>query len=235
MAAAALAFSMSFAGCRRPDTPSAAAVSPRAGEFVRLEIAAGEDLRNESFAARRIVRVGDTSFIGYSELVDEAWHIRVRAYDHARRILGSVHEVASGTDDHSIMALAADAHGILHCVTGGHGAVVYTHTLRPADASAWTPPETVSPEGTYSMMVIDREDRLFIFYRREWTNLEMRSRPAGGPRSGAWWNIPGQAEPSPGPAWCGPRVFFRVPITVISIVFLPFFINSVTSHCHGWR
>ena len=162
-------------------SPVASAPSLRTQDFVRLEIAAGEDLRNESFGARRIVRVGDASFIGYSELVGKAWHIRVRAYDHRRRILGPVCEVASGTDDHSIMALAADSRGVLHCVTGGHGAVIYTHTVRPADASAWTPPETISPEGTYSMMVADRHDRLYVFYRREWINLEMRSRPAGGP------------------------------------------------------
>ena len=159
---------------------SAPAYSPRAEDFARLEIAAGEDLRNESFGARRIVRVSDTSFIGWSELIEKAWHIRVRAYDHKTRVLGPVREVASGTDDHSIMALAADSHGVLHCVTGGHGRVVYTRTVRPADAIAWTPPETISPEGTYAMMVIDRADRLNVFYRREWINLEMRSRPAGG-------------------------------------------------------
>ncbi len=168
-----------------PAPPSASAPAEHAADFVRLEIAAGEDLRNESFGARRIVRVGDTSFIGWSGLVGKAWYIRVRAYDHRKRVLGPVCEVASGTDDHSIMALAADSHGVLHCVTGGHGAVVYTRTVRPADASAWTPPETIAPEGTYSMMVIDRNDRLYVFYRREWTNLEMRMRPAGGP-----WDLP---------------------------------------------
>jgi hypothetical protein len=138
-------------------------------------------LRNESFGARRIVRLGETSFIGYSELVGKAWHIRVRAYDHRRRVLGPACEVASGTDDHSIMALLADSRGFLHCVTGGHGAVSYTRTVRPADAQTWTPPEKISPEGTYNMMVVDRQDRLYVFYRRDWVNLEMRSRPAGGP------------------------------------------------------
>jgi len=181
-------FALAVGACRQAQTPAPPAASPsssapssRAGDIVRLEIAAGEDLRNESFGARRIVRVGDTSFIGYSELVGKAWHIRVRAYDHRTRVLGPVCEVASGTDDHSIMALAADSRGVLHCVTGGHGALVYTRTVRPADASDWTAPETISPEGTYSMMVMDREDRLYVFYRREWVNLEMRSRPAGGP------------------------------------------------------
>jgi hypothetical protein len=171
-------FALVFAACR--SSPPADA-GLRARDFARLEIAAGQDLRNESFGARRIVRVGDTSFIGYSELVGNAWRIRVRAYDHRKRTLGAVCEVASGTDDHSIVALAADSRGILHCITGGHGAVVYTHTVRPADVAAWTEREVISPEGTYSMMVIDRQDRLYVFYRREWVNLEMRSRPAGGP------------------------------------------------------
>ncbi len=167
-----------MAACR-PSPPDA--LGPRAKDFVRLEIAAGKDLRNESFGARRIVRVGDTSFIGYSERVVDSWVIRIRSYDHTNRTLGPVCEVASGTDDHSIMALVADSRGLLHCVSGGHGPVNYTHTLQPADARTWTPSEVVSPEGTYSMMVVDREDRLYVFYRREWVNLEMRSRPAGGP------------------------------------------------------
>jgi len=174
----AAVFILAFAACR-PSPPTAA--GSLAQDYVRLEIAAGQDLRNESFGARRIVRVGGTSFIGYSELVGDAWHIRVRAYDHPKRALGPVCGVASGTDDHSIMALAADSRGVLHCVSGGHGAVVCTRTVRPADATAWTAPEIVSPEGTYNMMVIDREDRLYVFYRRDWVNLEMRSRPAGGP------------------------------------------------------
>ncbi len=125
--------------------------------------------------------MGDISFIGYSERAGELWHIRVRAYDHRRRALGPVCEIAAGTDDHSIVALAADSRGVLHAVSGGHGAVVYAHSLRPADASAWSEPETVSAEGTYNMMVVDRTDRLHVFYRRDWVNLETRSRPAGGP------------------------------------------------------
>jgi hypothetical protein len=183
-----LVLGLTVAACRQSSTlpapsasPAAAILHPSVEDFVRLEIAAGEDLRNESFGARRIVHVGDTSFIGYSEMVGKSWHIRIRSYDHRSHVLGPAREVASGTDDHSIMALAADSRGVLHCVTGGHGAVIYTHTVRPADASAWTPPETISPEGTYNMMVVDRHDRLYVFYRREWINLEMRSRPAGGP------------------------------------------------------
>jgi hypothetical protein len=176
--AAAAVLALAFAACRPATAPAGV---PRAEDFVRLEIAAGEDLRNESFGARRIVRVGETSFIGYSERVGDSWHIRIRSFDHRSRALGPVCEVASGTDDHSIMALAADSRGVLHCVSGGHGAVVYTRTVRPADAGTWTAPEIVSAEGTYNMMVVDREDRLYVFYRREWVNLEMRSRPAGGP------------------------------------------------------
>jgi hypothetical protein len=178
----AAVLALAIAACR-PSPPDAA--GPRGKDFVRLEIAAGQDLRNESFGARRIVRVGDTSFIGYSERVENSWFIRIRSYDHSTRTLGPVCEVASGTDDHSIMALAADSRGLLHCVSGGHGRVIYMHTLQPADVRTWTAPEVISPEGTYSMMVIDREDRIYVFYRREWVNLEMRSRPAGGP-----WNPP---------------------------------------------
>jgi hypothetical protein len=53
--------SLTLTACR-PSSPADA--EPRAQDYVSMEIAAGQDLRNESFGARRIVRVGDTSFIG---------------------------------------------------------------------------------------------------------------------------------------------------------------------------
>ena len=44
---------------------------------------------------------------------------------------------------------------------------------------------------------------------------------------------PGQAEPKAGLPWCGPSVFFKVPITVTSTSFCPRLIHLVTSHSQG--
>ncbi len=45
--------------------------------------------------------------------------------------------------------------------------------------------------------------------------------------------MPGQALPTFDPAWCGPSVFFSVPITTTSTKFSPLRMASVTSTSHG--
>jgi hypothetical protein len=143
-------------------------------------IAQGKDLRNESFGARRIVRRGDTSYVGYSELIADKWHIRVRPFDHRTATFGEPADIALGTDDHSIMGLVADSGGCLHCVTGGHGRLVYVCTVRPDDISEWSEPQQIADEGTYAMLTIDRRDTMYVFYRHKWINLAMQTCRAGG-------------------------------------------------------
>jgi len=146
----------------------------------RILIEQGDDVRNESFGARRIVRRGDVSYVGYSQLIAGKWHIRVRPFDHRKKAFGKAVDAAPGTDDHSIMGLVADSKGILHCVSGGHGPLTYVRTARPDDISAWTKPQRISPEGTYAMPMIDRHDRMYVFYRHRWVNLAVQTCPAGG-------------------------------------------------------
>jgi hypothetical protein len=151
-----------------------------AGLRERFLVDQGEDLRIESFGARRIVRLGDVSYIGYSKLADGRWHIVVCPFDHRTQTFGTAVDIAPGTDDHSIMGLVADSKGRLHCISGGHGPLSYTRTVQPGDISEWTRPEKISEEGTYSMPLIGRDDRIYVFYRHKWVNLAMQTRsPAG--------------------------------------------------------
>jgi len=143
-------------------------------------VAEGEDLMIESFGARRIVRLGETSFIGYAEKLGDGWQIRVRGLNHNTGQLSGPFDVAPGTDNHSIMGLVADSRGILHCVSGGHGPLTYVRSLRPADPSEWTPPVQIATEGTYAMLMIDRADRMYVFYRHESRNLALQTCEPGG-------------------------------------------------------
>ena len=140
----------------------------------------GEDVMIESFGARRIVRRGDTSYIGYSQSIDGKWHIRVRAFNHDTGALGEPVDISPGTDNHSIMGLVADSQGRLHCVSGGHGPLTYVRSLRGDDISHWTPPRQIATEGTYAMLMIDRKDRMYVFYRHKGSHLAMQTCPPDG-------------------------------------------------------
>lgn len=159
-------------------------------------VAAGEDLRNESFGARRIVRIGDISYIGYSQLMRGKWRIRIKTLDHQTGALSDPVDICPGTDDHSVMSLVADAKGKLHCVSGGHGALKYVRTARPGDMNSWTSPEQIGT-GTYPMLMVDRNDGLFLFYRAyKQTDLAMQTRPADGE-----WSEPAIVGRTSGPVF----------------------------------
>jgi len=151
----------------------------------RILVEQGKDLRNESFGARRIVRRGDISYVGYSQLVGDKWQILVRPFDHRAKLFGKPVNIAPGNDDHSGMGLVSDSKGYLHCVMGGHGPVSYVRTVKPDDISQWTEPQKISDEGTYAMLMIDRRDRMYVFYRHHRIHLAMLTCTAG-----AQWSRP---------------------------------------------
>jgi hypothetical protein len=148
---------------------------------MKMLIEQGDDLRNESFGARRIVRRGEISYVGYSRLLQGKWLVSMRAFDHRKKAFGPAVDIAPGTDDHSVMGLVCDSQGRLHCVSGGHGALVYTRTVRPDDISQWTSPQQIG-SGTYPMLMIDRQDRMYVFYRSgpQETELAMQTCLPGG-------------------------------------------------------
>lgn len=69
-------------------------------------------------------------------------------------------------DDHNWPALAVDSHGILHAVINGHhDPVVYTHSLRPWDISAWSEPVRFGAGSSYAGLVCDADDTLYAVTR----------------------------------------------------------------------
>jgi len=136
-----------------------------------------------SFAAT----VGTTSYIVWAEVAapDAAGSpTYVAAYDQVTGTLGAPVLVATArpvNDDHTTPGIVADSRGILHVVTGGHNTpFMHTHSIAPADVTAWTRPHEVLRSGyvtpggdadgrgrqTYLALVCTPDDALVIAFRQ---------------------------------------------------------------------
>ena len=103
-----------------------------------------------SFAAT----VGSTTYIVWTEvaaITAPGAPTFVAAYDQTTGTLGAPLQVATArppNDDHTTPGIVSDGDGILHVLTGSHNSpFMYTHTVDPADATAWTKPEPVLATG----------------------------------------------------------------------------------------
>ncbi|NUQ00213.1 MAG: BNR-4 repeat-containing protein, partial [Armatimonadetes bacterium] len=139
----------------------------------------------------------------------------VATFDHATRqlspklLLGYAPPV---NDVHNAPGICQDSQGYLHMVSGSHGdAFWYRRSLRPNDASGWTPAEPVLTAGsrdaqsdadgtgrqTYLSLLCGPDDTLHIAYRQwrqgvdshhggaNYAALSYQRKPAGGPWSAA--------------------------------------------------
>ncbi|MBI4978390.1 MAG: BNR-4 repeat-containing protein [Spirochaetes bacterium] len=72
-------------------------------------------------------------------------------------------------DGHNWPAITLDSKGYLHVVINGHhDPVMYTRSIRPYDASAWTPASYVFPETarlSYATLTCDNHDNLYTVHR----------------------------------------------------------------------
>ncbi len=69
-------------------------------------------------------------------------------------------------DDHNWPGIAVDSQGILHVVINGHhDPLVYTHSLRPWDISAWSEPVKFGAGISYAGLVCDADSTLYTVTR----------------------------------------------------------------------
>jgi BNR repeat-containing family member len=136
-----------------------------------------------SFAAS----AGATSFIAWAEVArstDPGTPTYVCSFDQTTRRLSTpvlVAEARKRNDDHDAPGIVRDGNGYLHVVTGAHNAqFLYTHSLEPRDASAWTAAEPmlaggyVEPGGaapgtarqTYLSLACLPDDSLVMVFRQ---------------------------------------------------------------------
>ncbi len=118
----------------------------------------------ETFAARQVVRRGDTSYIVYPNYQRGKWVVLCRSLDHKRKALSKPVLLCKGTDDHTIPATVMDSKSNLHVVSGGHGPLHYIKTLKPLDIRSWSKPTHIG-SGTYPQLLIDKNDTMYLLYR----------------------------------------------------------------------
>ena len=125
----------SFQG-RRLILPAPTLVSDK---FIGMTYAAG----GASFA----VTSGATSYIGWAEVADPAatgTPTYVCAFDRDSATLTPPVLLAQASpvnDDHDTPGIVLDGEGYLHVLPGAHNAqFLYTHSMAPRDATAWTTP-----------------------------------------------------------------------------------------------
>ena len=89
-----------------------------------------------------------------------------------------------GVDNHSGPALTMDSGGYLYAIFGPHGRDPFQlrRSLRPRDASEWSPAEPVGARATYPSLACGPDDALHLTYRGNPmpARLMYQRRPAGG-------------------------------------------------------
>jgi len=133
-------------------------------------------------AANKIVTVGQKTHAAW---LDSGSVTMIQTYDAATGAWGDPVEVGRGRDNHGGPALCADGDGHLHIVFGPHhGPFQYRRSLRPNDASEWTPVEETGDRATYPSLVCDADGTLHLAYRggaQPWKLMYQKK-----PRAGAW-------------------------------------------------
>lgn len=97
----------------------------------------------------------------------------IRTYRHASGEWSEPFTIGPGVDNHNNPALVADSRGILHVVYGAHETpLLYGHSLRPNDASAWSEVVECGERLTYASLTCDADDVLhFTARERDPDNL----------------------------------------------------------------
>ena len=82
-----------------------------------------------------------------------------------------------------------DSRGYLHMVMGGHNSPLqYQRSLRPHDASAWTPVQAFG-RNTYPVLMCGPDDTLHLTARDGHNGMELWEKPPAGPwQSRADWS-----------------------------------------------
>ncbi len=107
--------------------------------------------------------------------------------------------VGEGIDNHCGAALALDADGHVHAVTGAHhGPFLYRWSDRPGDPDGWSDPLTLGLADTYPSLVVDGEGTLHLAHRERGERWQLWYRRK---RKGGVWEAPIALAVSPTPGY----------------------------------
>jgi len=140
----------------------------------------------------KIVSFQGRTHVAWLDTPAEGFRIRIRTLDHATGEWSAAVTVGEAQDNHGGPALTIDSGGYLHIVYySHHHPFRYSRSIRPNDASEWTPFEEFGVDLTYPALVCGKDGTLILIARRSFENrpwdVEMWRKPPGQPwaRSGA--------------------------------------------------
>lgn len=140
----------------------------------------------------KIISFQGKTHVGWLDTPAEGFRIRVRTLDHATGEWTPAITIGEAPDNHGGPALTIDAAGYLHIVYySHHHPFRYSRSVRPNDASEWTPFEEFGVDLTYPALVCAKDGTLVLLARRSFEHrpwdVEMWRKPPGQPwtRSGA--------------------------------------------------
>ena len=133
----------------------------------------------------KIITCRGKTHVTWLDTPPEGFRIKIRTLDHATGRWGEAVTVGEAVDNHGGPALTVDAEGYLHIVYySHHHPFRYHRSVRPNDASAWSPMEQFGTDLTYPTLVCAQDGTLILTARRSYEKdpweLELWRKPPGG-------------------------------------------------------
>ncbi len=151
--------------------------------------------------ANKIVTCQGKTHVGWLDSVPAtegekaSFKVRIRTLDHATGKWSPTYTIGDAQDNHGGPALAVDSKGYLHVAYGPHSnPMSYRRSLKPNDASAWTPAIEFGDRLTYPVMLVGPDDTLYLSARN---------------RTGAEWETLFFSKPADSETWSQPTLIIK--------------------------
>ena len=129
----------------------------------------------------KIISHDGKTHVAWLDATEAGYFAQVRTLDRTTGEWSPTYTLGTATDDHGRPAMTMDSHGYLHVVFGvHHDQVPYRRSLRPNDASEWTPTVTFGGDMTYPTLMCGSDDTLYMAGRSKWEGARLFAKPPGG-------------------------------------------------------
>lgn len=136
--------------------------------------------------SNKIVTCNGKTHVGWLDTNENGFEVMVRTYDHSTGEWSPSYRVGPAQDNHGGPAMVVDSEGYLHVVYYPHSEPMrYRRSLRPNDASEWTPEVEFGDRLTYPTLVVGPDDTLYLTARyrgsaeQPW-EVQFFAKPPGG-------------------------------------------------------
>ena len=133
----------------------------------------------------KIISFDGKTHVAWLDSPEEGFRVRIRTLDHDSGNWSEAWTIGMATDNHGGPALTIDADGYLHVLYySHHHPFRYRRSLRPNDASEWTPYQEFGINLTYPALLCARDGTLIMTARRSYDDkpweLELWRKPPDG-------------------------------------------------------